>query len=131
MNKINIEDILDKNNKFAVIGASNNEEKYGYKVYKQLKKNGYQIYPINPREELIDGDKCYETLYSIKEFNVDVLSFIVPPAISLKVTQTALKLGYKTFWYQPGSYNKEVLALHEGLDTKVVSDQCILIEMKN
>jgi len=55
MNKINIEDILDKNNKFAVIGASNNEEKYGYKVYKQLKKNGYQIYPINPREELIDG----------------------------------------------------------------------------
>lgn len=122
-----IVELLDGTKTIAVIGASNNEEKYGYKIYRQLKKVGFKIYPINPRNEQIQGDKSYENLYQLPE-KVDVLNFVVPPKVSVNITKTAIKLGYKIFWYQPGSYDREVLELHKGQSTRVVSDRCLLIE---
>jgi len=120
-------DLLNKKNKFAIIGASNSEQKFGYKIYKQMRGLGFTVYPINPREELIQGDKAYENLLQLPE-KVDILNFVVPPKVSASVTKTALELGYKIFWYQPGSYDKEVLELHKGEDTQVISDKCLLIE---
>ncbi|MBN1332055.1 CoA-binding protein [Candidatus Dojkabacteria bacterium] len=125
--KKTLEELLDHKHSFAVIGASNDPEKYGFKIYKQLKDKGFEVYPINPREELIQGDKAYENLYQLPR-QVDVLNFVVPPDVSKSVTLTAFEIGYKNFWYQPGSYNKEVIALHENKDNLVIADQCLLIE---
>ncbi len=112
---------------FAVIGASNNPAKYGFKIYKQLKDINIKVYPVNPHEELIQGDKCFENIFQLPK-DVDVLNFVVPPEISLKVTKNAINKGFKIFWYQPGSYNSEVLALHDNLNTKVIAGQCVLLE---
>ncbi|MBD3280396.1 CoA-binding protein [Candidatus Dojkabacteria bacterium] len=122
-----IDELLDGEHTFAVVGASNNPEKYGYKIYKQLKEKGFEVYPINPREELIQGDKAYENLFQLPK-QVDVLNFVVPPDVNKNVTKTAFEIGYKIFWYQPGSYDKGVLSLHDGKDNLVISDQCLLIE---
>ena len=127
MQNKSISELLDRKHSFAVIGASNNSEKYGYKIYKQLKEKGFEVYPVNPREELVQGDKAYENLFQLPK-KVDVLNFVVPPEVSKNVTETAFEIGYRTFWYQPGSYSKEVLDLHKGKETQVISDQCLLIE---
>lgn len=119
---------LKKGTKFAVVGASNSQDKYGYKVYKRLKDLGFTVYPINPREELIQGDYAYENLYQLPE-KVDVLSFVVPPNVSLKVSQTAYEIGYKVYWYQPGSFNSDVINFHKDKpDTHSITTQCLLIE---
>ena len=34
---------------FAVVGVSTNREKYGYRVYQDLKRGGYTAYAVNPR----------------------------------------------------------------------------------
>jgi uncharacterized protein len=125
-----ISDLINLEKKYAVIGASDSPEKYGYKVYKRLKRLGYTVYPVNPRRELVQGDKSYDNLYSLPE-KVDVLNFVVPPDVSAKVTQTAIKIGYKVFWYQPGSFSKEVAKIHVGQDTQVINDHCILIETQH
>lgn len=125
-----VQNLLDKKHSFAIIGASNNEAKYGYKIFKQLKEKGFEVYPVNPREELIQGEISFENLRQLPK-QVDVLNFVVPPEVSLSVTRTALEIGYKIFWYQPGSFNSEVLKLHEGKDTEVINDQCLLIESSN
>jgi uncharacterized protein len=114
--------------KIAVVGASNNPDKFGYKVYKQLKEIGYEVVPINPREELIQGDNCYDNLYTLGEYKVDLICFIVPPDIANKVTQTAIKLGYKYFWYQPGSFDSNTLLLNLNKDINIITTKCILIE---
>ena len=121
-----LQKLLDGRHSFAIIGASNNPEKYGYKIFKQLKDLKIPVYPINPREELIQGEKSFENVFQIPE--VDVLNFVVPPDVSLSVTKSALKRGFKIFWYQPGSYNDEVLKLHKDLDTTVIAGQCVLLE---
>jgi len=49
---------------WAVVGASDNPEKYGNLIYKKLKSRGYRVYPVNPNYETIDGDKCYKIVVS-------------------------------------------------------------------
>jgi predicted CoA-binding protein len=118
---------LDKKHSFAIIGASNNEEKYGYKIYKQMKKIGIKIFPINNKEDFIQGDKAYASLDLLPE-KVDVLNFITPPNVSLIISQKAFDLGYMTYWYQPGSFDESVLAFHKDKDTTLIINQCLLIE---
>ncbi len=125
-----VDNLLDKKTSYAIIGASNSEEKYGYKIYKQMKSLGYKVFPINPREELILGDFAFETIDQLPS-KVDVLNFVVPPEVSKKITNKALNMGYKIFWYQPGSFDKQVLDLHEGKDTVVINNKCLLIESSN
>ena len=44
-----IREFLDSRNVFAVVGASRYPEKYGSRVYSDLKAAGYRVYPVNPR----------------------------------------------------------------------------------
>ena len=49
-------EFLDKKNVFAVVGASKDPEKYGHQVYRDLRNNGYRVYPVNPNADEILGD---------------------------------------------------------------------------
>jgi len=60
-----IRSFLDKKNVFAVVGASRNPEKYGHRVYRDLKEAGYTVYPVNPNADEVLGDKCYPKLESL------------------------------------------------------------------
>lgn len=64
----------------AIIGASKNKTKRGYQAIKTLKADGYEgeIYPVNPKEDMILGLKCYQDITQIKE-PVD-LALITTPA---------------------------------------------------
>jgi predicted CoA-binding protein len=48
--------------KWAVVGATNNQEKFGFKIFKALKQAGYDVMPVNPGIEEILGVKCYPSL---------------------------------------------------------------------
>jgi hypothetical protein len=43
--------MINKKFLYAVIGTSNNQEKYGFKVFKDLLDGGYKVIPINPSEK--------------------------------------------------------------------------------
>ncbi|MCP4021893.1 MAG: acyl-CoA synthetase [Desulfobacteraceae bacterium] len=64
----------------AIIGASKNKTKRGYQAIKTLLEDGFegQIYPVNPKEEMILGLPCYKDITEIKE-HVD-LALITTPA---------------------------------------------------
>lgn len=64
----------------AIIGASKSKTKRGYQAIKTLKADGFegQIYPVNPKEEMILGLPCYKDITEI-EGQVD-LALITTPA---------------------------------------------------
>ena len=64
----------------AIIGASKNKTKRGYQAIKTLKADGFegQIYPVNPKEDMILGFRCYKDITEI-EGPVD-LALITTPA---------------------------------------------------
>jgi acyl-CoA synthetase (NDP forming) len=67
----------------AIVGASRNETKRGYQAIRTLREEGYEgeIYPVNPRETVVLGLKCYPSVAAI-EGTVD-LALVATPAASL------------------------------------------------
>ena len=130
MNSSLIQQLLDKQNVFAVVGASRNPKKYGHQVYRDLKEAGYVVYPINPNIEQILGDTCYPNLESLP-VKPDVVDFVVPPKITDQILQICQNLGITNVWMQPGSESKRAIQFCNNNSIKVVHSVCVMIERRS
>lgn len=121
-------DTMFEHKSWAVVGATDNKEKFGYKILKALKNSGYTVYPVNPGYDTVAGEKCYKSVADIP-FEVDCVDVVVAPVHALKAIDSCLEKGVSKIWFQPGTYNDEVIqkALAGGLDT--VYDHCVLVEL--
>lgn len=110
---------------WAVVGASNDQSKYGNRIYRALRAAGYRVYPVNPREETIEGDVAYKSVADLPEAPT-VVDMVIPPRFALSTVQQAKERGAKAIWFQPGSEDDEAIqwAQANGLD---VIQSCILI----
>lgn len=120
---------IKKLRKIAVIGASKNPEKYGNKIVKDLLSKGYEVFPVNPKYEEINGLKCYKDVEELPK-DVELLVFVLPPEKGKKIAEKALKLGFKNFWFQPGAESKEIISLLEKKEANVIFGACIMKESK-
>lgn len=94
--------------KFAVIGATDNREKYANQILKNLIKRGYEVYPVNPRLKEIEGLACYPSLADIP-VKVDVVDFVVPPKVTEDILKQCKELGFARIWLQPGSESEKAI----------------------
>ena len=91
----------------AIIGASNNREKYGNKAVRAYLHKGYTVYPVNPKEEMIEGLKVYKSVLDIPG-SVDIASFYVLPQIGIKIIEEVAQKGIKEAYFNPGSESDEL-----------------------
>ncbi len=126
-NKGFIDEFLDKKNVFAVIGVSKNHEKYGYKVYRNLKDTGYKVYPINPNTDKVLEDRCYIGLENLPE-KPDVVNIVVPPNVTEEIVRECKRLGINKVWMQPGSESKKSIDYCKNKGIKVLYGICVIIE---
>jgi len=112
--------------RFAIIGATDNPKKYGYEIFKNLKRRGYEVYPVNPRLKELEGTKCYPSLSDIL-VKVDVVDFVVPPAVAGKVLKECKKLELTRIWLQPGSESEAAIDFCRKNNLKVVHDVCVML----
>ena len=115
----------------AIVGASNNPQKFGNQIYIDLRSKGFKVYPINPNEEFIEGDKAYTALSELPN-NDSIVNFVVPPKVAFSIAQQAVQLGFQYLWFQPGSESQE---LKDWLDTikniHTLTDSCIMVQSLN
>ncbi|RKD34678.1 CoA-binding protein [Thermohalobacter berrensis] len=123
----NKKEMLDKK-VWAVVGATPNKDKYGYKIWNVLKEHGYIAYPVNPKYEEIEGEKCYPSVEELPE-KVDVIDFVVPPKVTKKIIEQADKVGIEYLWFQPGTFDEEIIEKAEKLNKKIVYYDCVLAEL--
>ena len=112
--------------KFAVVGATDNPEKYGHQILINLKSRNYEVYPVNPRLDTVEGMKCYPTIADIPE-KVDVVDFVVPPTATESILKDCLKLGLDRIWLQPGSESEAAVKFCEDNNLKVVHGVCVMM----
>ena len=124
---MNEEMMLDKK-VWAVVGANENPEKYGNMIYKKLKGRGYNVFPVNPKRETIEGDKCYPDLSSLPE-KPEVIDMVVSPKRGKDIIEEAAKLGIKNIWLQPGTYDDELMDLINEKDLTAVK-ACVLVALR-
>ena len=75
----------------AVVGASDDVDKHGHKLLKNLIEGGYagRIYPVNPNAETVLGLKSYASLAAIPE-RVDLAVIVIPASLVLKTVREAI-----------------------------------------
>ena len=111
---------------FAVIGATDNKEKYGNRIFKNLTSRGYEVYPVNPNLKEIEGVKCYPDIADIP-VKVDVVDFVVPPKVTESILKECKKLGLDNIWLQPGSESDAAIAFCHENKFKVVYGTCVML----
>ena len=112
--------------RFAVVGATDNVEKFGNQVFNNLRRRSYEVYPVNPRLKTIEGMKCYATLSEIP-VKVDVVDFVVPPSATEPILKECLELGLDRIWLQPGSESENAIKFCRDNNLKVVHDVCVMM----
>jgi predicted CoA-binding protein len=89
-----VSNILRNNHTFAVVGVSQDPARYGHEIFEALLAKGYDVYPINPKYEVVDGQPCYPSLEALPE-KPDVAVAVVPPAVTEKVVETCARQSEK------------------------------------
>ncbi len=112
--------------KFAIAGASRNLKKFGGSIFKELKENGFDLYPINPNAEDIQGVKCYK---SVEELPAEVeYLFIVTPKYETEIiARAAIKKGIKMIWIQQESDTPEAVKIIEEAGIPLIYKKCIMM----
>ncbi|MCC3145284.1 CoA-binding protein [Halanaerobium sp. Z-7514] len=109
---------------WAVVGATDKKNKFGYKIYKKLKKHNYNVYPVNPNLENIDGDKCYAALASIPA-KIEVVDMVVNPKIAIKIMENIKAEGIEYVWLQPGTRSSQIRSFAKNNNINLI-ESCIL-----
>lgn len=122
-------EFLDKKNVFAVVGVSKDPEKYGHRVYRDLRDAGLKVYPVNPNADEVLGDKCYPSLEALPR-KPDVVDIVVPPKVTEEVVKTCKKLGMKKVWMQPGSESQAAIDYCRKNGIDVIYGICIMQERR-
>ena len=111
--------------KFALVGATANTSKNGYRIFKNLTRRGYEVYPVNPGMEELEGVKCYHRLTDIP-VKVDVVDFVVPPNVTEEILKECKRLGLERIWLQPGSESEAALDFCRQNKMRVVHSICVM-----
>jgi len=118
---------------WAVVGATQDVSKYGYKIFRDLRGAGYHVYGINPKGGKIDDQPLYETLDALKDkVNLKelVVDIVVPPPVTEKIVQTCKELGIKRIWMQPGSQSETAIKYCQDNNLDCVYDACAMIKKR-
>jgi len=83
--------------KIAVVGVSDKRETGCNLSYKKFKGAGYQVYPVNPRITIFEGDPCYPDLKSLPE-KPDAVFILASPKVTDLIVQQCVDLGIKHVW---------------------------------
>jgi predicted CoA-binding protein len=109
----------------AVVGLSGKRFRPSYGVSEYMQKAGYHIVPVNPKESLILGEKCYPDLESIPEA-VDIVDIFRRSEYVPEIVEAAIRKGAKVIWMQEGVVHEEAARRAEAAGLTVVMDRCIL-----
>lgn len=123
--KAAVQDFLDRRN-LAVVGVSRGGKKFGNAAYKELKAKGYQLYPVNPNADVIEGDLCYRSLSALPQ-PVEGLLIVVPPQETEKVVGDAAEAGIRRVWMQQGAESPAAIQFCQEQGISVIYGECILM----
>ncbi len=113
---------------WAVIGANNDPGKFGNIIYRKLKSEGYEVYPVNPLHDKVEGDLCYPNLTSLPK-KPEVLDMVVSPKRGKAFIEEAAALGIPYVWLQPGTTDTELLKLIQEKRLTAVQ-ACVLVALR-
>jgi predicted CoA-binding protein len=124
---LTIQRILHNAKTVAVVGLSKNELRASHFVGYYLKRHGYRVYPVNPKERDILGEKSWPSLSDLP-VHIDIVNVFRAPDALPEIAAEAVKIGAGSLWCQFTVINEEGARIAEAGGVSVVMDRCIKVE---
>jgi len=86
----------------AVVGASSDRRKFGNRAVRAFLSQGYDVKPVNPHEQTIEGLPVYPTIADVPG-PVDVVSIYVPAHIGIRLLDAIAAKQPSEVWINPGA----------------------------
>jgi len=115
--------------KVAILGASDNPERYSYKAYKMLKEYGYSPFPVHPSLETIEGQKVTHKLLNLTQEKIDTLTLYVNPKILETYVDQIIALKPRRVIFNPGTESTEIERKFEAAGIEAI-EGCTLVMLR-
>ncbi len=101
----------------AVVGASTDRSKFGNKAVRAYDRQGWEVYPVNPQVDEIEGFQTYPSVDQIPA-RLDRVAVYVPPTVGVKLLPSIAAMRPGELFINPGAESMELLeeARRLGLD---------------
>lgn len=111
----------------AIVGASSNPARPSHGIMKKLLSAGYRIFPVNPNETEVLGQKAYPSLRDVPE-KIDIVDVFRRAEDTPPIADDAVAIGAKTLWLQSGIVNDEAARRAKAGGLATIMDLCIGVE---
>jgi predicted CoA-binding protein len=124
---LTVQRVLHGARTIAIVGLSKNHLRASYFVGFYLRRHGYRVIPVNPRETEIFGEKSYASLTDIP-VKVDIVDVFRAPDALPGIAKEAVQIGAGCLWCQFTVINEEGARIAEAGGVTVVMDRCLKVE---
>ncbi|CCL99654.1 uncharacterized protein FIBRA_01674 [Fibroporia radiculosa] len=117
--------------KYAVVGASKDQSKWGTKVLQWYLARDKAVTPVHPKEDELEGVQVVRSLVDLPSPSETSVSIITNPKITLSLLEQAKTLNIPAVWLQPGAEDEAVIRYikENGFEDKAIyGGPCILVE---
>jgi predicted CoA-binding protein len=112
----------------AVVGLSGKPHRASFGVTETLLSSGYRIFPVNPNETEVLGEKCYARLEDIPE-KIDIVDIFRRPEFVPEIVDAAIRIGARAIWMQEGVEDEPSAERARRAGLFVIMDNCIAKEI--
>lgn len=109
----------------AIVGASFNPEKYGYKVFADLLAARWNVIPINPKGGRLLGSTVYPSVLHVPQ-KIDGAVFVTQPKVTEEVLVEIKNKGIGDVWFQPGAESETAIKFCRDNNINFISQACIM-----
>ena len=124
---LTIQRVIHTAKTIAIVGLSKNELRASYFVGFYLRRHGYRVIPVNPREREIFGEKCFKSLADVP-VKLDIVNVFRAPDALPGIAEEAVAAGAKNLWCQFSVINEEGGRIAESGGMSVIMDRCLKVE---
>ncbi len=98
--------ILETYQRIAMVGLSSNPFRPSHFAAIYLLSHGYDVTPVNPREQEILGRRSYPSLKDVPG-PLEIVDIFREPSAVPAIVEEAIELGAKVIWMQLGVIHEE------------------------
>jgi uncharacterized protein len=116
--------------RIAVAGVSgdNRQHPVGNLIYHRLKKTGHDVFPVNPRLQTFEGERCYPDLQSIPG-GVDGVVIVTRPEVTERIVRDCGLANVRRGWMHQSmgngsSVSPEAVEYCRQHDIRVIAGAC-------